>query len=291
MPDLLARRAASDPDVVALMVEDGRSLTYGEWDRRSSAAGRGLAARGVGPGDVVALVFDTARWDDYAVAYLGVHKAGAAAVPLSPAVAGPGLKGILAHSQAVGVVGPADLAPPGDGRRWAATLADVEAGQATTAFQAPLEPSDLAEIVYTSGTTGTPKGVACSHASIVVHDGPPEPEGPRVKLLHAFPVGTNAAQELCRITLRRGDRLPVAMARFDPERCAALVERLGVARLQLVPSMAAVLVGSGAWRGHDLSSLEVVTLSSAPAPPALLAQLGEALPRARLVNALSLIHI
>ncbi len=289
VPDLLRHRVASIPDHAALMVETGRVLTYREWDRRSNAAARGLAARGVGTGGVVVLVFDGARWDGYAVAYLAAHKAGAAAVPLSPGVAGPELGRFVEHSGAAGVVCAGGLAPdPPAGGAWVAPLTEVEEGQGTSAFQASLEPSDLAEIIYTSGTTGTPKAVACSHASIIVHDGPPEPEGELERLLHAFPVGTNACQEVLRISLRRSDRLPVALHRFDPERCAAAIEEHRPSRLQLVPAMAQALVASDACQRRDVSSVEVVVLSSAPAPPALLTRLAGAFPRARLVNTYAL---
>jgi acyl-CoA synthetase (AMP-forming)/AMP-acid ligase II/acyl carrier protein len=296
VPDLLRARAASAPDATALTVEGERRLSFGDWDRRSNAAGRGLAARGVIRGDVVALVFDNARWDDYAVCSMAVHKAGATAVPLAPGVTGPDLSLILAHCEAVAVVCPPDLAPPpatlgtrpGAPPAWVASLSELEEDQAGDPFQVALTGTDLAEIVYTSGTTGRPKGVACSHASIVVHDGPPDDEGPLVTLLHAFPVGTNANQEVLRVTLRRTDRVAMAMVRFNPERCFALVENHRVGRLQLVPSMAQLLVASDAWRRRDLSSVEVVILSSAPTAPALLGRLAEIFPHARLANAYAL---
>ena len=296
VPDLLRARAQAVPESTALMVEGDRLLTYGAWDRRSDAAARGLVARGVSRNDVVALVFDNARWDDYAVSYLAVHKAAATAVPLAPGLTGPDLGRILAHCSAVAVVCPPDLTPPAaalasrvDGLAvWVASPAELEDGQPDGPFQAPIAGTDLAEIVYTSGTTGRPKGVACSHASIVIHDGPPEDDGAVVTLLHAFPVGTNASQEVLRITLRRPDRVAMAMTRFDPARCCALVEAHRVGRLQMVPSMAQLLVASGAWRDRDMSSVEVVILSSAPTPPALLAALAGAFPRARLANAYAL---
>jgi acyl-CoA synthetase (AMP-forming)/AMP-acid ligase II/acyl carrier protein len=296
VPDLLRARSQAAPDSTALTVEGDRLITFGAWDRRSDAAARGLVSKGVTRGDVVALVFDNARWDDYAVSYLAVHKAAATAVPLAPGITGPDLGRILAHCSAVAVVSPPDLAPPAavlaghaDGPAlWVASPSELEDGQPDGPFQRPLAGTDLAEIVYTSGTTGRPKGVACSHASIVVHDGPAEDEGAVVTLLHAFPVGTNASQEVLRITLRRPDRVAMAMTRFDPERCCALVEAYRVGRLQMVPSMAQLLIASGAWRDRDMSSVEVVILSSAPTPPALLAGLAKALPRARLANAYAL---
>ncbi len=288
--DLLRERAATSPERVALMVESGRTLSYRDWDRRSDAVATSLAERGVCRGDVVALLFANDRWDDYAVAYLATHKLAATAVPLSPQVAGPELGRRLAHSGAVGLVhapGPSpELPEPPAG--WVTDMTELDDGRSAGPVDVPPAPDDLAEIIYTSGTTATPKGVACSHASIAVHDGPPEPDGPLVRLLHAFPIGTNASQEALRISLRRGDRLPLALDGFDPQRCAAAIERYRIDRLQLVPATAAVLAVSGVEQRYDLSSVRVVTLSSAPTSPALLARLSETLPAARFVNTYAL---
>lgn len=288
--DLLRERAAATPERVALMVESGRTLTYRDWDRRSDAVAGRLADRGVCRGDVLALLFSNDRWDDYAVAYLATHKLAVAAVPLSPQVAGPELGRRLAHSGAVGLLHAPGLTPelPESSVGWVADVAELEDGPPAGSFGGSPAPGDLAEIIYTSGTTETPKGVACSHASIAVHDGPPEPDGPMVRLLHAFPIGTNASQEALRISLRRGDRLPIALDGFDPERCAAAIERYQVDRLQLVPATAQVLATSGVGQRHDLSSIRVVTLSSAPTSPALLARLAQTFPSARFVNTYAL---
>ncbi|MPZ65287.1 MAG: AMP-binding protein [Pseudonocardiaceae bacterium] len=288
--DLLRERVAATPERAALLVESGRTLTYGDWDRRSDAVAARLAHRGVCSGDVVALFFSNERWDDYAVAYLAAHKLAAVAVPLSPQVAGPELGRRLAHCGAVGTLHAPGLTPelPESPDGWVADVTELEDGPPAEPLGVTPAPGDLAEIIYTSGTTEIPKGVACSHASIAVHDGPPEPDGPLLRLLHAFPIGTNASQEALRISLRRGDRLPIALDGFDPERCAVAIERYRVDRLQLVPATAQVLATSGAWRRHDLSSIQVVTLSSAPTSPALLARLAEAFPSARFVNTYAL---
>ena len=293
VPDLLRRRADEDPDAVALRVGGAEALTYGRWEARSNAVARGLAARGVRPGQVVALVFGNERWVDYAVCYLAVHKAGAAAVPLGSRFAGPELEHVLAHAGATGVVrGGGSGAPAPDG--WVAEPDELEAGQATGALRAPVGPDDLAEIIYTSGTTGTPKGVACSHLSIMAHDLPadsgtaPAPGAGPVSFLHAFPIGTQAGQEALRVPLRIAGRVAIALPSFDPDQACALVARHKVARLQLVPAMAQMIVVSGATARHDVSSVRRVILSSAPAPPALFGRLAEAFPGATLWNAYAL---
>ena len=287
--DLLLTRVSEGPDAVAMVVDGGDTLDYRTWDQRSDAVARGLVARGVERGDRVLLLFDNARWSDYCVAYLGVQKAGATAVPVGTRFAGPELAKVVAHCGATGVVCPADFAPERLDGPWVASTDDLAEGSDEGTYRVAVEPDDLAEILYSSGTTGAPKGVAVSHASIAFHDPPPDDDRPgRATLVHAFPVGTNAAQEMLRLPLRRGDRTVVVMPVFEPERFCALVAEHQVRRLQLVPAMAQVLVASGAADRHDLSSVERVVLSSAPAPAALMEPLAAAFPNAAVWNTYAL---
>jgi len=289
VPDLLRERTAEDSKAVALRVGDAGELTYGQWEARSDAVARGLVERGVRPGDKVALVFRNEGWIDYAVCYLAVHKAAAVAVPLGSRFAGPELDRVLAHAGAAGVVHDGqDITA--DAGVWVAEPAELEAGQLTERFQAPAGPHDLAEILYTSGTTGLPKGVACTHLGIMAHDLPPDgaPGPGSVSFLHAFPIGTQAGQEALRVPLRIRGRVAIALPSFDPDELCALVARRRVVRLQLVPAMAHVLVTSSAYGHHDVSSVRRVILSSAPAAPVLFGRLAEAFPQATVWNAYAL---
>ncbi|HEX2023223.1 MAG TPA: non-ribosomal peptide synthetase [Acidimicrobiales bacterium] len=294
VPDLLRARAVEAPDAVALVVDGGDRLSYADWERRSDAAARGLVAHGARLGDRIALLFDNARWTDYAVAYVATLRAGSVAVPLGPRFAAPELASILEHCGAAGIVCPPDLAPAAS-TRWVASPAELEeAGEHTDAgaVEAPVQPSDLAEILYTSGTTGRPKGVALTHENVLFHDPPPEPEAAagdsRAAFVHAFPIGTNAGQEVLRVPLRRADRTAVVLPVFEPDRFCALVAEHGVRRLQLVPAMAEMILSSGAIDRHDLTSVERVILSSAPAPPSLIERIAAALPRAEVWNTYAL---
>jgi len=290
--DLLRARVAAAPEHVALAVDGGESLTYEDWERRSDAAARGLLDAGVRAGDRVALYFDNARWTDYAVAYIAAHKAGAAAVPVSSRFAARELAQVLDHADAALVVcAPGTPAPALVRERRLAALDELESADRPGAAPPPPPPptpelAALAEVIYTSGTTGRPKGVACSHAGLMSHDLPPDARG-AVTFAHAFPIGTNAGQECLRMPLRR-TATAVVLPSFDPQRlCAAIAER-GIERLQLVPAMAQLVVESGAAQSYDVTCVERVTLSSAPAPPALWAQLATTFPNAELWNAYAL---
>lgn len=288
LPEVLAERART-LDSVALAVDGGGELTYRHWEGQSNAVARGLLARGVHIGERIALIFANDGWIDYAVSYLAVLKAGAVAVPLGPRFTASELGAVLAHSGASATVCPADMALAAQAG-WRSDPTELAGGQTTDHLGVALDPGALAEIVYTSGTTGTPKGVACSHASVVFDDRVPAGPPPGIKpiFLHAFPVGTNAGQELVRLPLRRPGHMAVAMGSFDPERLGAVVAERAITHLQLVPAMAQLVVASGIAKRHDLSSLRRIILSSAPLPPSLLAQLAETFPGVTVCNAYSL---
>lgn len=219
VPELLRLRAEQEPDGVAMIVEGHGALTFAEWDHRSAALAAGLAARGVAPGDRVALHFGSRDWIDFAVAFFGVLKAGAVAVPMSDRLAPAELRYMAGHCAASAVLLGRDLAAP-EGEHWSATPAELEAGfDPETAPDMPrVRPGDLAQILYTSGTTGRPKGVGASHANLA-YGCVTQPKHRRFAhsrhLLHAFPIGTNAGQTMLINAL---DARPAVLtpARFTP---------------------------------------------------------------------------
>nr|WP_246269001.1 condensation domain-containing protein [Acrocarpospora macrocephala] len=145
---------------------------------------------------------------------------------------------------------------------------------------------DLAQILYTTGTTGRPKGVAASHANLAFGHRPHP--GYRMlshseHFLHAFPIGTNAGQMMLVNTLVAHPAALVASV-FEAERFCALIAEHRVGTVFLVPSMAVDLLNSGAWRRHDLSSVLLLSSSADALPPHVAVALPEAFPKATIVN-------
>ena len=287
LPDLLRERAAAEPHRVALTVDGRGSMSYGDWERRSNTIARNLIRLGVAVGDRVVTFFENAEWLDFAAAYFGVLKAGAVAVPLSSRFTGPELSSIIDHCASVGVVwGGHQPQAPG----WAARIAELENGESSEACQVPVAAESVAEILYTAGTTGLSKGVACRHMHAVrtLMDATWPPAWWRACAggisVHANAVSTAAGQLRLLEPLGPLRMTALALPVFDPDRLCGLLAETAAVVVQLVPSMAASILESGAERRHDLSAVRVVSLGCAPLPTPLVPRLSAAFPNARLVN-------
>ncbi|MER5426794.1 AMP-binding protein [Streptosporangium roseum] len=283
IPRLLAARAETDPDRPALVADGLGDLTFGQWERRSDAAARGLLDRGLRHGDRIGLLFGGDEWTEFAVAFCAVLKAGGVAVPLSARLSGHEVLDTLGRCAATGVLhgtGTPGLHDPG---RWWTTTPETGGGSPTGV---EVRPGDLAQIIYTSGTTGIPKGVGATHANLT-HGRSPYPRrraySHSQRFLHAFPIGTNAAQMMLMDALT-AHPAALTLPGFEPEEFCRLIEAHRVGTVFLVPSMAIELLGSGAHRRHDLSSVLLLSSSAAALPPSVAQDLAAAFAGATLVN-------
>ncbi|MGW4964240.1 class I adenylate-forming enzyme family protein [Nonomuraea sp. NPDC004186] len=281
MPDLLTSRAATDPDHTALIVAGQGSLTLAEWDERSTAAARALP----GPlkGDRVALVFGAREWLDYAVSWMAVLKAGGVAVPLSDRLAPPELAYMIEDCGATTVVhGGGDTALP---PKQAVPFKELLSGPAVREEPAAPDPLSLAQILYTSGTTGRPKGVAATHANLTSPPVHPKrrPFTHSRHLVHAFPIGTNAGQVMLLHALTAAPAV-VTLPLFTPARFAALIEEYAAGTVFVVPAMAAELLNARVQDRHDLSSVLLLGSAAAALPPSIAAGLTAAFPNATVAN-------
>ncbi|MBM7086663.1 amino acid adenylation domain-containing protein [Micromonospora sp. MMS20-R2-29] len=162
------RRARQEPDRVAV-IHAGGSLTYGELAGRAEALARVLRRNGVAAGQVVAIVMDKG-WEQV-VAAVGVLLAGAVFVPVDPGFPTERLHHLLDHSEAGCVVtqGAVDdrLDWPRGLPRVRVEVLEPVSSRGEIDGLAPAAPDDLAYIVYTSGSTGLPKGVMITHRGAV----------------------------------------------------------------------------------------------------------------------------
>lgn len=163
VPDRIAEVAARHPDDVA--VRDRVSeLTYAALDDQVSRAAAGLAARGVGPGDVVGVCLG--RGVELVVALLAVWRAGAAYLPIDPGHPTERIAYVLGDSgTSLVLTDEAGAATPALSAFDTARLAELQAGR-TAPVRSRASSAGLAYLMYTSGSTGRPKGVAVRHAAV-----------------------------------------------------------------------------------------------------------------------------
>ncbi|MDH6486636.1 non-ribosomal peptide synthetase [Streptomyces sp. SAI-127] len=157
---LFEAQAAATPDAVA--VESGTTtLTYRELDRLASAVARNLVRGGVGPETLVAVALP--RSADLVVALLAVLKAGGAYLPLDTAYPAERLAFMLRDAAPALVITEGGFTPPGG-------MTGVRIDELTGAADDPLPDArhtdHLAYVMYTSGSSGVPKGIAITHRSV-----------------------------------------------------------------------------------------------------------------------------
>ncbi len=299
LQQLLARSADRYPDKPAVQAR-GRSLTYAELQTRSNQLAHVLREHGVRRGERVGLFFPKAV--ESLVAMLGVLKAGAVYVPLDPhapvrRVAGIadncGLRALVTTAERLQALGPGSVG--------CAVLVSGEAvgeGQvpwtALDAFPASPPPDvgvegDLAYILYTSGSTGQPKGVMLTHRNALTFvdwcaatfDIRPEDRLSNHAPLHfdlsVFDV-YNALEAGATVSMIHEE-----IAVF-PQRLAALIETQGLTVWYSVPSALVYLMLHGDLAAHDLDRLRLVLFAGEVFPMKYLRQLADLLPRAELYN-------
>ncbi len=173
---LTAHAAARWPGKVGLTFDEtGEQLTFADIDRRSTDLALVLAAQGVAPGDRVAVMMRNRV--EFPLSWLAISKAGCAMVPLNVFYKSDDAGYLLTHSEAVAVITQDEFVPllsglglditlisvDGDGGGKALELAGLLA-QAPDADLPTVTPGQMANVQYTSGTTGRPKGCMLTNA-------------------------------------------------------------------------------------------------------------------------------
>ncbi|GAB1514049.1 acyl-CoA synthetase [Actinophytocola sp. KF-1] len=266
-----ARRTRMSPDRVAA-VHGGRELTYRELAERATRVAHALAALGVGSGDRVAYLGPNEP--RFLETMFGTAMLGAIFVPLNTRLVGPELDYILTdcgvsvlvratgHTLMAGV--PHVLDP--------AAYEDRVTAAPATPVDEVVAPDDVALIMYTSGTTGSPKGAALSHANIhwntvnvlidvdIAHD--------EVTLVNAPMFHVAALNQTVLPTFLKGGT--VVLDSFDPARTLETIARRRVTYLFGVPAMFQAVADSPGWTDADLSSVRTLICGGAPVPESVI---------------------
>jgi acyl-CoA synthetase (AMP-forming)/AMP-acid ligase II len=273
--EALAAHARAMPDQVALRFED-RVTTYAELDRRATRIANGLLALGLKTGDRVAFVGKTS---DRAIELtMGCARAGMVFVPVIWRLAGPEIDGILADA----TPGALFVEPAFAGR--GETMVVDERFDAWRDAQSDATPAvdvgedDIVLQLYTSGTTGAPKGVMLSHANGIRQRANQIAAGvewllsePGDTTIIAMPYGHIGGVGVALGAIFAGQEL-IVHAEYDPGAVIDAIAAHRVRRLFLVPAAIAILLAHPKAANADFSSIETLSYGASPIPLPLLQQ-------------------
>jgi len=260
--DLIRGKARKNGDRVAFRFAS-RAITYAEFDRETDRIANGLAAAGIGPGDRVGcLLFNT---PEFLTLWFGSAKRGSVLVPLNTALKGEILRYELADSAPAGIVVDQRLweayAPfrgsLGIRREWIASPGDAAESLAPDVSPFSSLPSerpadsppvvrssDAVSIMYTSGTTGPPKGAIIPHEKQLVTPieiGNRSWLSPKSVLFTALPLFHCNAQEMTALTALLNDLTAAFDERFHASSFWETAASFGATHVSLLISMINVL--------------------------------------------------
>ena len=289
--------AQRNPERVALIdANTGRQFSFGELEQRTNALASALRTRGVRPGDRVALLaFNSPHFLEVALA---VAKLGAVFVPINFRLTAPEVRYILddaapcvlfASTQALDIaraaaagslvrevleIASADKRAAGDG----AAYEQLIAGGDTQRVVARVGTDDVASLMYTSGTTGFPKGAMLTHGNHLwnafTHFSMTEGLTPRDVSLVAAPLFHIGAFGIFTLPLVYLGGTSVILESFNPAIWIDCVEQHRPTLAFCVPAMWAAIAAAG-LDGRQLSSLRYTISGGAPCPLVLIRQLRE----------------
>ncbi len=267
------------------LVRGEQRVTYDELLDLVSGAAAVLGEHGVGPGDrVMLLAFNSVEW---IVGFWATLAAGAVVVLANPWWSEAELRhalGVVDVSLVLADPRSGTLVPPG------AAALQLEEMTALAAAQAPVPPppapseDEPAIILFTSGTSGPPKGAVLPHRSVIalqhmlLHVTRQLPhtlgdDSPREVALQTGPLfHIGGVQALVR-QLLLGGTLVFPRGRFDPTEVLELMEQEGVHRWGGVPTMVGRVLNDPTIEGRDLSSVRAISLGGSPVPPELVARI------------------
>ena len=287
LADMTRRQAQLRPDRVAWEFA-GRETSFGQFHERSNQVANGLAAAGIGPGQRVAQIGKNS--DLFFEIFFGASKTRGALVPVNWRLAPPEISFIINDAQAKvlfvdqdfyevveGIQGELTtireiIALDGGHTEWP-SYKDWLAGQSSGEPNSAPEPGDTAVQMYTSGTTGHPKGTETTHENLFwqVHEGAKElgtwsDDDVTQVVLPLFHIGGTAWGLMAFFSGARA----IIIGEVDPPEILASIPRDGITKVLYVPAVVLFLLQVPGVEKTDFSSLELIVYGAAPMPLELL---------------------
>lgn len=302
---VLEHHAARTPDA-PLAVTDTGAVTYAEVLDRSLRLAGGFAERGVGSGEVVGLVSYNSV--DLLATVFAANALGAIAMPVNWRLAAPEVRYLLEHSGARAFVCDAELASLGaeaaEGLDLVRVGLPVEGSELGDGWEtvdelasaAPVVPlavsgDEVHRLMYTSGTTGRPKGVMITHANLAWKNAAHVAElgftADDVGLA-CGPLYHVGALDLTTTSLISVGARTIVHRTFDAAKVVDEIERSGVTCVWMAPAMLRAVLDEPGVEGRDLSSVRLIIAGGAQLPIPFIDRLEQVFPSAWLADAYGL---
>jgi long-chain acyl-CoA synthetase len=283
LADKLTQSAAKHAGRPAVRLDE-RVLSYRDLDEASARAAAWLAASGVGPGDRVGLMLPNVP--EFPVLYYGILRAGAVVVPMNPLLKSREVSYYLADAQATLAVAARAVAgeAAAGAERAGTAIVVLEPGELTSLLgEFPPVPgtagrglSDTAVILYTSGTTGQPKGAELTHHNLIHNVEVTATTllglGAEDVILGALPLFHSFGQTVGMGCAIASGACLTLLPRFEPGRALEIIKRDQVTVLPGVPTMYAAILHSAGGSTGDAASLRLCVSGGAAMPVELLRQ-------------------
>ena len=261
----LKQTAAREPDTVAF-VDGDRRLTYAEWDWLSDRAAFSLWAEGIRTGDTVALLLNASL--TYPIAYLGAAKIGAITVGINTRLGAREIDHILDDSRARALV------TDRDGYTDPMVFDPERLNRPGGSIEVALTPDDPVAIVYTSGTTGLPKGACYTNRALAAVKEIERAVDPvdHPKTLGGTPMAHMGFMTKIGAHIARASTT-VLMREWSARAALETIERERLTWLGGVPTQLALMLMHPDFGSFDVSSLRSCLIGGAPASPDLVRQI------------------
>jgi fatty-acyl-CoA synthase len=302
---VLAHHATRSPDNV-MTVFEGTEITYGEMSRRSTALATGLSDRGVGRGDVVGIL--SYNCPEFLETVFAANYLGAIAMPINWRLAAPEVRYILDHSRArvlvcdAALVGLGSEATEGLEASLVRACVSSTAPDGWTAFEdlrgspdgverAVVSADDVHRLMYTSGTTGRPKGVMITHANLAWKN-----------MAHIIEFGFTTADlglacgplyhvgalDLTTTSLIAAGGTVIIHRSFDAAAVVEELEKSRVSTVWLAPAMVNAIMALPDVERRDLSSVRLIINGGEKMPIPLIERIQRTFPSAWFADAYGL---
>jgi fatty-acyl-CoA synthase len=190
----------------------------------------------------------------------------------------------IAQCEVTGLVHGHDVPAPAGFTSWTATVDELDSGDSSP-VKVDIRPDDLADILYTSGTTGPAKAISTPHGNLTFGRGPEgfRQLGDPKPLLAPIPLGTTSSATTMAIALTNPATLVLCPV-GDVERMAELIVQYDIKSVMFTPWIGIQMVAAKIHERHDLSCVDTLATASAPLPPATAAALLRMMPNAKLTS-------